>query len=595
MKILSESRGPSNVAPLALSPDGSTLLVLVPGPAAYHEGNEILTLFDVGTQSPWNVTLPKNIYEGFVGNCTSFSHDGQLMAILYPDGKLRVWQLDHETKSVTELWTAQTDNVRGVMAVAFAPDGSALLTIGTSAQLWQSQTGKPIGVPLKHDVGRGRDARLIHSFAFSDDGDLATFQAPTIGADGLTDSGSVFLWNIATAERAGDPLRLQVGDGSMHLIGFDYWGRFVMKGNSIVTISVGDKRAAVNVWDTITGRLIGPRWPLRHEGEILAHSLACNGMSAVTGGADSTARLWNLQTGELVVPPMKHDGPVITVAFAPDEEVVISGSMDGTGKLWNRSTGELIGSPLKHSCPVEYAAFTSDARTVVTAGRNWKDRQVVEIRTWDASSSKPLSDPHILRHSTNVTTAAFAQNGRIFATACSGGTIRLWDAETGESVSAGVQDSPAVIAIAFIADDSLLLAGCADSFVYLWDAETGQQVGPRLEHPGSVATLAVSSVGDRFLVGDHCSGSSNSGITVRNSRAYLRSVPSSKFGGWLWAFPSVTEIEPRRLSLWIQVATGMELDDSGRTLMLSPEMWTQRHEQLQELGGAPKIWEAHAP
>lgn len=40
----------------------------------------------------------------------------------------------------------------------------------------------------------------------------------------------------------------------------------------------------------------------------------------------------------------------------------------------------------------------------------------------------------------------------------------------------------------------------------------------------------------------------------------------------------------RRITLWVQVSTAMELDDNGVTHWLAPDTWGERRRQLHELG-----------
>jgi hypothetical protein len=45
--------------------------------------------------------------------------------------------------------------------------------------------------------------------------------------------------------------------------------------------------------------------------------------------------------------------------------------------------------------------------------------------------------------------------------------------------------------------------------------------------------------------------------------------------------------EPERIVLWTQVITGVELDASGATRVLSPETWETRKQRRNQLGGPP--------
>jgi hypothetical protein len=43
----------------------------------------------------------------------------------------------------------------------------------------------------------------------------------------------------------------------------------------------------------------------------------------------------------------------------------------------------------------------------------------------------------------------------------------------------------------------------------------------------------------------------------------------------------------KRIVLWTQVITGLELDQAGTVHVLDRATWSERQQQLQALGGAP--------
>jgi hypothetical protein len=51
--------------------------------------------------------------------------------------------------------------------------------------------------------------------------------------------------------------------------------------------------------------------------------------------------------------------------------------------------------------------------------------------------------------------------------------------------------------------------------------------------------------------------------------------------------PPPLEDNPERISLWLNITTGMELDDAGEVHVLDAETWHQRHRRLEQLGGPP--------
>ena len=80
---------------------------------------------------------------------------------------------------------------QGVSAVAFGPDGKLLAGSDSNdtVRLWNPATGQRVGTPIRADARNG-----LHGVAFSPDGGLLA------SADG---DGTVRLWNPATGQPAG--------------------------------------------------------------------------------------------------------------------------------------------------------------------------------------------------------------------------------------------------------------------------------------------------------------------------------------------------------------------------------------------------------
>jgi hypothetical protein len=54
----------------------------------------------------------------------------------------------------------------------------------------------------------------------------------------------------------------------------------------------------------------------------------------LTGSSDNTARLWEADTGKLLITFQGHTHGVTSVAFSPDGRRVLTGSRDNTARLW---------------------------------------------------------------------------------------------------------------------------------------------------------------------------------------------------------------------------------------------------------------------
>ena len=93
----------------------------------------------------------------------------------------------------------------------------------------------------------------------------------------------------------------------------------------------------------------------------------------VSGGGDSTVRVWDLGTGVPVGDPFTgHTGWVSAVAVGEldGRPIVVSGSLDSTVRVWDLGTGDPVGEPFTgHTGDVWAVAVGElDGRPLVVSG-----------------------------------------------------------------------------------------------------------------------------------------------------------------------------------------------------------------------------------
>src|SRR5262245_38370162 len=79
------------------------------------------------------------------------------------------------------------------------------------------------------------------------------------------------------------------------------------------------------------------------------------------------------------------------------------------------------------------------------------------------------------------------------------GTVRLWDAATGEPRGAPVKPKGPVLGTAFDTAEGRLLSRSADGTVRLWDAATGEPRAAPMRHPGPVRGAVFDKGEGRIL------------------------------------------------------------------------------------------------
>jgi WD40 repeat protein len=228
-------------------------------------------------------------------------------------------------------------------------------------------------------------------------------------------------------------------------------------------------------------------------------AFAQDGRRLVSGGADETARVWDVPERGVTASPRAelrgHTGLVQGVAFGPRGDSVVTGSSDGELRIWATAAdpvrAELVAP---EEAKVNDLAFDSSGRRVVTGGEDGT------ARVW------ALQPPRLQRelvHGTAgdaVQAVAFDRSADVIASAGTDGVVRTWDAATG---APGRTFAPArrtsLTDVALSPDGRLVLAGASDSSAWLWRRRDGRQVA-RLRLPAGVNAVAFSEDGRHLAV-----------------------------------------------------------------------------------------------
>jgi len=100
------------------------------------------------------------------------------------------------------------------------------------------------------------------------------------------------------------------------------------------------------------------------------------------GGADTSIRIWDTKTGELLSVIYGHTGNIWICGWSPDGQRIFSVSMDGTARIWDTNNGAEI---LTLATPTEWyahAAWSPDGTRLVTA----HDSNTAEVwRVWQTT------------------------------------------------------------------------------------------------------------------------------------------------------------------------------------------------------------------
>ncbi|MCA9194348.1 MAG: protein kinase [Planctomycetales bacterium] len=101
-------------------------------------------------------------------------------------------------------------------------------------------------------------------------------------------------------------------------------------------------------------------------------------------------------------------------------------------------------------------------------------------------------------HTDHVHAVAYMPDGTRVVSACGDGTIKLWNAITGQELGRFEGHENAVFGLAVSPDGTQIASGGSDRLVKIWDVNSGKLVRTLEGHAGSIHCIAFSPTGNRI-------------------------------------------------------------------------------------------------
>jgi len=339
-----------------------------------------------------------------------FSLDGRRLLLASPGPTL--WDL--ETGRALQVFSGHVDPVR---AFALSPDGKLVLTGGgrtgdlpprdTSVRLWDAETGKEIRQFTGHPS-------TVSRVQFTPDGTRM-----------MSVGGDVRMWNIATG------LQLFVvpgGSGGFAILSPD--------GSKILN-DIG-KSTFRAILDGNTGK---PICNIESKDGMLWSAQFSPDSAFVVTGALGVVQTWDAQTCKAVKPFIGHTNFVLQSFFSRDGTRIVTASADSTARLWDAQSGREL-QRFEHPGSLDQLLLNSNGSRLLTrwgygvnAPPGLAHRQCASL--WDVDSGREIRrfcDENIPTMTWQVWgIVGFSPDGKtIPIVGLSGKPVYLWNAVTGE-------------------------------------------------------------------------------------------------------------------------------------------------------------------
>src|SRR5262245_6418242 len=397
----------------------------------------------------------------------------------------------------------------GAVGVALHPGAPQAITAGAdkTVKLWDLGTGKEVktlasmpepiaGLTVSRDFAAFAVAagKLAKAWQVSDGKELVSIAHPAevvsvgFSADrtrlvtGAADNVAR-VWEVAT----GRLVQSYAHGGAVR-------GVAIHPGQPLVVTASADKTAAVHPI-ALTRTVTASAKPLR------AVTATANGSHVVTAGDDGFVRAFNAGNGNEERKFEGATGPIHAVAVSKNVQVLAAAGADKTVRLYTFNDGKEIGT-IPGAATIRGLAFSADGKLLAGAA---EDKTVT---VWNVAfqPGQPMAEDfgkpvQQFTHGAAVLAAAFAEKGELF-TGSTDKTVRQWKVAA-NAPTRTFQHPNLVDAVAWSPDGKLLATGCHDGNVRVFDVEKNAATKTIAAHtapqPAAVYSVVWTADGKQLL------------------------------------------------------------------------------------------------
>ena len=359
-------------------------------------------------------------------NAVQFSPNGEYLAASIESGEIAIWKVNEDfslwrerkaeyppnfdiqfsrrsdtlvfaTRWECAVWNLDSNTITG----KHATHANALRLVLLDSSWLTAWSSRWLAKFDDHGIALNADAAPITAFSLSPEGSEVAVT--------VRDAEKVQVWSLNGTPKARELPGSALWDNA---IGFLNEDRSLLTAGGVWT---------PKLWDLTSGRQ--PDRFSSHDQWIVDLDVAADSKRFCTCGWDGTCRTWNIETGDLLQTLTGHTGVLFCNRFSPDSKRIVTTCDQGELKVWDSISGELCLSLPTSPSPRHAAAFRPFSDELAATEGN----SVAIYSLATAARARML-----VGHRAEVLDVDFSLDGSLVATSSRDGTVRLWDATTGQ-------------------------------------------------------------------------------------------------------------------------------------------------------------------
>ena len=333
-------------------------------------------------------------------------------------------QTDAETalKTATD---ADNASAKPLLSAAFAPDGKSF-AVG-------SEDG--FVTTWKTEDGQGLDT-FDRSQAPLESPDIKEFSIKALAflSDARLVSGGkdrhLACWNLKPewklVARLGPPADkpLEVADSDCEdrimSLAFSQDGTLLASGGGEPS-----RNGELMIWD-VANRSLKKKIEEAHSDSVLGVEFSYDNQRLLSGSADKFAKLFNVETGELIRAYEGHTHHVMDASMKKDGSELVTAGADNTIKIWNTETGEQKRTITNYQKQVTSIEYQGETDNVLSCGG---DKTVRFHRTANGQNFRSFSGAGEYQY-----VSAVSRDGTLVLSAGDDGILLIWNGTNGQAL-----------------------------------------------------------------------------------------------------------------------------------------------------------------